>query len=329
MKISVVVPVYNVEKYLSKCVNSIRKQSYHDLEIVLVDDGAEDSSGKICDEFAKMDRRIKVIHKENGGLSDARNAGLAVSTGEYICFIDSDDWIEPDTLLTAVRMMDEADIVVWGYFVDKVDEYENVLSSSSHSKDIMISKPEGYYYLLQPDVLGQAGYAWNKLYRTRQLLEYDWQFEKGLSLIEDTVFNYPLFLKCERIRFINYIGTHYIQRGRTTLGTAYYPNRMELKLRVAELMKTLLINYGAPHHIAQSEYEQYVASSFRSTIRSIAQLEEPYKEKKLKISLLLANKDVKRVISKYHAIRIIDKIVMLLAKLKWIDVLIVIEGRKR
>ncbi|MBP5599730.1 MAG: glycosyltransferase [Lachnospiraceae bacterium] len=93
-KISVIVPVYNVENYIDKCVESIVNQTYSNLEIILVDDGAIDSSGKKCDEWAKKDARITVIHKENGGLSDARNAGLKIATGDYIGFVDSDDWID-------------------------------------------------------------------------------------------------------------------------------------------------------------------------------------------------------------------------------------------
>ena len=93
--VSIIVPVYNVEQYLEKCVNSIINQSYKNLEIILVDDGATDNSGKICDELAKLDNRIKVYHKENGGLSDARNYGVERATGEYIGFVDSDDYIDP------------------------------------------------------------------------------------------------------------------------------------------------------------------------------------------------------------------------------------------
>ena len=95
-RISVVVPVYNVEKYLEKCVNSIVNQTYKNLEIILVDDGATDNSGKLCDELAKIDNRIKVYHKENGGLSDARNYGVERATGDYIGFVDSDDYIDAE-----------------------------------------------------------------------------------------------------------------------------------------------------------------------------------------------------------------------------------------
>ena len=93
-KISVIVPIYKVENYLNRCVESIRKQTYRNLEIILVDDGSPDACGEMCDRYAQEDSRIRVIHKENGGLSDARNAGIEVAAGEYIAFIDSDDWID-------------------------------------------------------------------------------------------------------------------------------------------------------------------------------------------------------------------------------------------
>ena len=96
-KISVIVPVYNVESYLARCVDSILAQTYQNLEIILVNDGSRDASGSICDAYAQKDSRITVIHKENGGLSSARNAGIDAASGEYLTFVDSDDWIEPQT----------------------------------------------------------------------------------------------------------------------------------------------------------------------------------------------------------------------------------------
>jgi len=93
-KISVIVSIYNVEKYVEKSIQSIRNQTYENLEIILVNDGATDQSGNICDKYAKEDSRIQVLHKENGGLSSARNAGIAIATGEYIAFVDGDDWID-------------------------------------------------------------------------------------------------------------------------------------------------------------------------------------------------------------------------------------------
>ncbi len=96
--ISVIVPVYKVEDYLSRCVDSILSQTYRNIEVILVDDGSPDKCGEICDRYAQHDPRVRVIHKENGGLSDARNAGIEIAQGQYISFIDSDDWVHPEFL---------------------------------------------------------------------------------------------------------------------------------------------------------------------------------------------------------------------------------------
>lgn len=114
--VSVIVPVYNVEEYLGRCVDSILNQTYRHLEVILVDDGAKDSSGTICDAYARKDSRVQVIHKENGGLSSARNAGIDLASGDYLGFVDSDDWIEPDTVesLLSAALTHETDLVVAG-----------------------------------------------------------------------------------------------------------------------------------------------------------------------------------------------------------------------
>lgn len=124
--ISIIVPVYNVEKYINTCVESILKQTYRDLEIILVDDGSTDASGELCDELAKMDSRIVVMHKENGGLSDTRNAGLDCATGEWIMFVDSDDFIHPDTvkLSLEIAQKNQSDLLAFGYmYVDEQCDY--------------------------------------------------------------------------------------------------------------------------------------------------------------------------------------------------------------
>ena len=112
-KISIIVPVYNVEKYLERCITSIRKQTYSEIEILLIDDGSTDRSSEICDLYAEKDKRIKVIHKQNGGLSDARNAGIDIAEGQYIVFVDSDDWVHPQMIdiLYRTACQNDADIV--------------------------------------------------------------------------------------------------------------------------------------------------------------------------------------------------------------------------
>lgn len=122
--ISIIVPVYNVEAYIHQCIKSIIEQSYKNLEIILVDDGSKDKSGKICDDYARKDKRIKVIHKKNGGLSDSRNAGITVATGKYIAFVDSDDWIEKNMYEKMYNECEKfgADICICGFFREYKDK---------------------------------------------------------------------------------------------------------------------------------------------------------------------------------------------------------------
>ena len=117
--VSVVVPVYNVQEYLEKCVDSILAQTYENMEIILVDDGSKDASGRICDTYAGKDNRIRVIHKENGGSNSARLAGARAATSDYICFVDSDDWIEPAMIgeMMEAAEREQADIVASGMYV--------------------------------------------------------------------------------------------------------------------------------------------------------------------------------------------------------------------
>lgn len=115
-KVSVIVPVYNVEKYLHRCIDSILTQTFTDFEVLLINDGSKDRSGEICDEYAKKDSRVKVFHKENGGVSSARNVGLDNARGDLICFCDSDDFVTKDWLALFVKNIDGYDAVITGFF---------------------------------------------------------------------------------------------------------------------------------------------------------------------------------------------------------------------
>lgn len=144
--ISVVVPIYNVEKYLRRCVESIRCQTYSNLEIILVDDGSPDSCGKICDAYRNTDNRIKVIHKKNGGLSDARNVGIKIAQGEYITCIDSDDFISPffiDNLWTAIQ--ESKCEIATSWFVDYYEGDDITESKKLDINDVQILNKEEFY----------------------------------------------------------------------------------------------------------------------------------------------------------------------------------------
>ena len=141
--ISVIVPVYNVEKYLKKCIQSIINQTYKNLEIILVDDGSSDNSGKICDEFAQKDNRIKVIHKTNGGLSDARNAGLDVMSGEWVSFVDSDDFVSPYYIENLHYLVNKYDVdMAITSFVRFFNENTKLSSNKISNQEVLIHNPD-------------------------------------------------------------------------------------------------------------------------------------------------------------------------------------------
>ena len=204
--ISVIVPIYNVEKYLNKCIESIVSQTYTDLEIILVDDGSPDNCPAICDSWAGKDSRIKVIHKKNGGLSDARNAGFAASSGEYISFIDSDDWIEPDFYSVLYDIIERYGCDAAGVDFRKVgDEYDAPVQPEPFSEK-EYSAAETVAGLLSNRVYQITV---NKLY-ARSLIGAI-PFPVG-KLHEDEFWSYPVLAGVKKYVQSDYIGYNYYQR---------------------------------------------------------------------------------------------------------------------
>lgn len=162
--LSIIVPVYNVEKYLERCIESIVHQTYERLEIILVDDGSSDQCPQICDEWSKKDGRIRVIHKQNGGISDARNAGLSIASGEYIAFVDSDDYIEADMYRVLVDSLERnrADITCAGILFEKEDGSRQRICRCP-SKELQLDGDTAIHYALHRRIVGTA--VWGKLYR--------------------------------------------------------------------------------------------------------------------------------------------------------------------
>lgn len=221
-RISVIVPVYQVEAYLDKCVQSIVNQTYSELEIILVDDGSPDRCGQMCDAWAEKDSRIRVIHKENGGLSDARNAGLAVSTGQLVSFIDSDDWIEPDFLQTLYDALQQHDAQIAECGIRLVDEAGHILSQRGPGKSETIGKIEALRRLVLEDGVYQT--VWNKLYR-RDMIGHI-LFEKG-KCNEDDFWTYQIFDRIERLALVDSYLLNYLQRGGSIMGQGYSLKRLD------------------------------------------------------------------------------------------------------
>lgn len=222
IKISIIVPIYNVENYLDKCIKSIINQSFKNLEIILVDDGSPDNCPAICDEWAKKDNRIKVIHKENGGLSDARNAGLAVATGEYIAFVDSDDYIEADIYkkLLSVALNNKCDIV--SCKLRMVYENDKNFVTKDDSEDIIIYSTEDAMSALIDDKIRQV--VWNKLYKADIIKNIP--FEVG-KYHEDVFWSYKAIGAAKKVVSIDYVGYNYLQRAESIMGNAYSLKRLD------------------------------------------------------------------------------------------------------
>ena len=220
--ISVIVPIYKVEPYLDRCVRSIAEQTYENLEIILVDDGSPDSCPAICDAWAAKDSRIKVIHKKNGGLSDARNAGLAVATGEYVSFIDSDDHIAPDFLARLHDAMVKTGTEVAECATDYVDEDGKVLRLRNAADTPEMSKLEALRRLVLEDGVYQT--VWNKLYR-RDVIE-GIPFAVG-KLNEDEFWTYRVLDRIGKLAVVPEPLYHYLQRSSSIIGTGYNIRRLD------------------------------------------------------------------------------------------------------
>lgn len=206
--ISVIVPVYKVEQYLHRCIDSILAQTYTNLEIILVDDGSPDRSGVICDEYAALDSRIRVVHQENGGLSAARNAGLDICTGEYLCFVDSDDYIEPDMLFRLWSRIGDCDPCSCG--IIRQDHNGSLLSIVKPEREITLSGEAilcQHYSGENGDLHIVAVHVWARLYRSglfRQL-----RFRKGI-FFEDIHLMPYILTQCGAVRYLPYAGYHYL-----------------------------------------------------------------------------------------------------------------------
>ncbi len=214
--ISVIIPVYKVESYLDRCLKSIVDQSYSNLEIILVNDGSPDHCPAMCDEWAKKDSRIKVIHKENGGLSDARNAGLKAATGELIAFVDSDDWIAPDMLKNLLNAIKEDNSDISACSVEMVWENDSHSELLTVSTNCVLNRLEAQEALLKENLLKQP--VWYKLYKKKTIEGI--LFEVGKQH-EDVFWSYQVIGRAERVSIIDYIGYYYFQRTGSIMGNGY------------------------------------------------------------------------------------------------------------
>ena len=224
--ISIIVPIYGVEKYLRRCIDSIIRQTYTNLEIILVDDGSPDDCGRICDEYAKTDSRIKVIHKTNGGLSDARNAGIDLANGEYLLFVDSDDYINTNMIsdLYESLIRFSAEVSVCRYQSVRDDEEIDIEQNEDYSDAFILTKED---FLSNPEYIYERRLefivAWNKLY-ARKLFE-NIRYPKG-KVHEDEFTTYKLMYASAKTVYVPYVLYYYVQRGDSIMSAGITRKRL-------------------------------------------------------------------------------------------------------
>lgn len=247
--VSVIIPAYNIEDYIGRCLDSIISQTYKNLEIIVVDDGSRDHTGEILDNYAKKDRRIKVIHKENGGVSSARNKGIEVAEGDYIGFIDGDDLIEPEMYKILVDLLEEenADIAHCGYqmvFPDRIDYYHNT------GKKKIQTTEEGLKDLLSGEMI-EPGLV-NKLYK-KELIK-NCRLNETVKINEDLLMNYQLFKLSQKSVYYDITPYSYMIRSSSATGANSLITKREDSLRVLNQIKDDCIN----NNLLSIIYKRYI-----------------------------------------------------------------------
>ena len=226
-KVSVIIPIFNVEKYLKKCLDSVINQTFKDIEIICVNDGSTDNSLKILEEYSKLDNRIKIINKSNGGSSSARNAGLTIANAEYCYFIDSDDWLELNTLekLYNIMISNDVDSVIHGA--------NNILGDKSYVGTDMdmqdwfesFTKSNGIYDVPTSIRADICSVIWNKLYKMEIINKYNCRFANGL-IQEDELFLWTYMIHCRNYYYLNEKLYNYFRHSDSLMGTRNNSHRI-------------------------------------------------------------------------------------------------------
>lgn len=262
--ISVILPTYNVEEYIGKCLDSLINQTYKNLEILVVDDGSTDNSGKIADQYALNDNRIRVIHKLNGGVSDARNVGIENATGDFIGFVDPDDFVSLDfyEFLMKLQKENDADIVQCDYvrvYKENVDTFEFPIKKEEFK--IVTDKYGAFYMYLSDDDDTSTHFAvlWNKLYR-KEIFE-NIKFPTGKTH-EDQFTVYKLLDKCNKFVFSNNVKYGYYQRKNSIMTKKLTTKRFE----VFEAFDNFI------EYLQKNEYEEFEGYLLRRYLRMVIEI---------------------------------------------------------
>lgn len=269
--ISVIVPVYNAEEYLPACLDSILNQDLREIEVIVIDDGSTDESGKIADRYSAEDPRIRVIHQENAHLSASRNAGMQLATGEYIAFIDADDWIETDMFssMYEVAEQDNSDVVVCSVTVEYTKD-NRVYFEKVDRKYTERDQKNFYSLFVELSELHLFNYACNKIYRTQVLKNQVLTF-KIEAPFEDIVFNLQVLKEIKAISLLPGTYYHYIRRDMTTIISSYRPRFLDAHRGKEEVFQSFFYHFGVDqttsddylHRMKVRDYRVFLYTLYR------------------------------------------------------------------
>ncbi len=310
--ISIVMPTYNVEPYLSAAIESVIAQTLRDWELLVVDDGSTDGSNAVAQSFAATDQRIKVLKKENGGLSDARNYGLEQAQGKYLHFFDSDDAVEHDfyeTMVAAIEQRND-DFIICGFYKDHEHDGGEIVPEAFHCDEISTPLPKNISY--NKNIYY---YAWNKLYRTDFLKKNHLLFEKGLSVIEDVEF-FSRVIDCSpSFRCIDYLGYRYQIRKRPTLGNEYSEKLIPSHLRSVSIQCSLLEKLCEDKEILHQDQGQVALSTAKWIFHCIFNYSGySFFKKHNKVKEVINDNNVQHYSRLYQTNSIIDKAIKMAIK---------------
>lgn len=301
--VSVILPIYNVEKYLDRCITSVVNQTYKNLEIILIDDGAKDSSPEICEKWTQKDERIVVVHKENAGLGMARNTGLNNAHGKYVAFVDSDDFLEENAIKKLLDSIGDADTILCGHYIYYGDDhiesrpimYSGTVFEGNDVTEKILAEMMGALPSDPVDIMLPVS-VWHGLYSMKIINQYNIRFPSERELIsEDMIFDIDYFSKAQKVTFIQDCLYYYRKNNEESLTSVYNENRFNKEIilynEISRKMSLLM---------PEQKYLYRVQRTFlgrtRSCIkRAVKQLKEPREE----IKRISKNETVKKVLASY------------------------------
>jgi len=321
-KVSIIVPVYNVESSLERCVDSIINQTYQNWELWLIDDGSRDASGKICDSFSLSDARIRSIHKKNAGVSAARNTGLENVQGEYVLFVDSDDYLELNTLELAMNEVERsgADAVLFGFYYHFKEEDRVVENKGNRAfvgkNEEFVSEVFGEMFrkeLLNP--------PWNKLIKKEMLLQNGIRFVSEYSICEDMIFTIGVLGACDKIAFLDLPLYHYVYKKEDNLVNKFHGNYFEALSFYVEKVMEYLSKYNASAELV-AELGTFYVNQAVAYLKKIYAASGYQKEKKYAEMRRICETQVFRdEIATYVPKGIKKKVVICCIKYRWYHIL--------